>query len=93
MTAHNIAQKFRRALRNETGATFTHEQLREMARCGVLHLIAKIETEELCPETTAHTEGVNTGSRSAGMDGQRGSGKSLDMNAGRSFIAALARAS
>ena len=39
MTVHTIASKFRRALRNGTGANFTQEQLQELARHGVLHLL------------------------------------------------------
>lgn len=47
LIAHEIASKIRRALRNQTGATFTHEQLVWMARHGVLELLAKAEIAEL----------------------------------------------
>jgi len=49
MPAHSIADKFRRALRNGTGATFTLDQLREMAGYGLLVELARIEANELWP--------------------------------------------
>jgi hypothetical protein len=50
-----IATKFRRALRNGTGASFTIEQLKELIGHGVLELIAQIEVQELCHTKPAHT--------------------------------------
>ena len=47
MIAHQIAEKFRRAIRNDTGAAFTHAQLLWMAQNGLLLLLAKAEIEEL----------------------------------------------
>lgn len=42
-----VAWKFRRALRNETGATFTHEELVAFAHAGALELATRAENEEL----------------------------------------------
>lgn len=53
MSAHAIANKFRRALRNKTGASFTLDQLREMAGWGVLVELSRIEANELCPVNEA----------------------------------------
>lgn len=47
LTGASVAEKLRRALRNETGVSFTYEQLVWMARHGVLELIAKAEIAEL----------------------------------------------
>jgi hypothetical protein len=49
MSAHAIAQKFRRALRNGSGATFSLDQLREMASWGVLVDLSRIEANEIWP--------------------------------------------
>lgn len=48
MSGHAIAEKFRRALRNGSGATFTLDQLRDMARWGILLDLARREVDELC---------------------------------------------
>ncbi len=45
MTAAAIASKFRRALRNGTGATLTQEQLRQLAEYGVLKTLALREIQ------------------------------------------------
>ncbi|CAB5222840.1 hypothetical protein UFOVP368_37 [uncultured Caudovirales phage] len=90
MTAHSIASKFRRALRNETGATFTNDQLRELGRLGVLRMLAEIEAQELCHEKPAPTDATPIGSTSAAM-AVRNSGRSLGQAEGRSYIEALAR--
>jgi hypothetical protein len=50
MSAHAIASKFRRALRNGTGANFTNDELGELGRMGVLVMLAEIEARELCGE-------------------------------------------
>lgn len=42
-----VAWKLRRALRNGTGATFTHEELVAFAHAGALELATKAENEEL----------------------------------------------
>lgn len=90
MTVQGIASKFRRALRNGTGASFTNEQLRQLGECGVLRLLAEMEAEELCPAKTAHTGAIPIGSTSAGM-GARKTGKSQGPKEGQSYIEALAR--
>lgn len=48
MTAHSIAQKFRRALRHRGGCAFSYDQLVELAAMGVLDLLSKAENAELC---------------------------------------------
>ena len=90
MTVQSIASKFRRALRNGTGATFTNEQLRQLGECGVLKLLAEMEAEELCPAKIAPTGETHIGSISV-ETGNRRSGKSPEPSAGRSYIEALAR--
>lgn len=45
MTAQALASKFRRALRNETGATFTRDQMIELAELGVLKTLAETEAD------------------------------------------------
>lgn len=48
MTPMNvIAQKMRRALRNETGIHFTLDELRALAERGALKLVSDAEIEEL----------------------------------------------
>ena len=93
MTAQAIASKFRRAIRNGTGANFTHDQLRELAENGVLELIAKLEAEELCPAKNPHTPLANIGWQSGEtasplIGRSRTTGAALD----KSSIAALTRA-
>lgn len=90
MTAHTIASKFRRALRNETGVTLTLDQLRELTSYGLLELIAQREIEELCPAKPALTGETLIGSTNAGMAVPR-SGRSPSPEGGRSYIEALAR--
>jgi hypothetical protein len=90
MTAQAIASKFRRALRNETGVTFTNEQLQELGRLGVLRMLAEKEAEELCPAKIAHTGETPTGSTSGAM-ANRLSGRSPSRSGGQSYIEALAR--
>lgn len=53
VTAHALAEKFRRALRNGTGATFTNAELLHLGRIGALLMIAEAETQELCGAPTA----------------------------------------
>ena len=45
-----IADKFRRALRNGTGAQFSLEELRAMAEAGLMHKLAKIEVDTMIAE-------------------------------------------
>lgn len=47
MSYQAIASKFRRALRNGTGASFTLEQLYLMADAGILNQLAQLEADEL----------------------------------------------
>ena len=48
MSVQNIAAKFRRAMRHGTGASFSNEQMHELASHGVLDLIVRAEADELC---------------------------------------------
>lgn len=48
MSMHDIKSKIERALRNDTGATFTFEQLRELCGIGFLHQLALREANEIC---------------------------------------------
>ena len=75
MSVQNIAAKYRRALRNQTGATFSLEQLEELAGYGVLELIARIEAQELCPAKIAPALSEATGSISVVMERPRQSGR------------------
>lgn len=84
MTAHRIASKFRRALRNGTGANFTNDELRELGRMGVPMMLAEAEARELCGEP------FNT-ERQSGQGG-RGEGKPappLSQSDGKAYIEAL----
>lgn len=47
MSYQAIASKFRRALRNGTGASFTLDQLYLMADAGILNQLAQLEADEL----------------------------------------------
>jgi len=76
MTAQALASKFRRALRNETGATFTLEQMRELSSYGVLPMILQKEAEELCPDVQMNSGSETTGSPSGEMANHRISGRS-----------------
>jgi hypothetical protein len=89
VTVQTIASKFRRALRNGTGATFTNEQLRQLGECGVLRLLAEMEAEELCPAKIALTGETPIGSTSGETANPR-SGRSLSRSEGQSYIEALA---
>ncbi len=90
MTAKSIASKWRRALRNETGATFTLEQLRELTAYGALNLVVSREIEELCPAKIHPTGETHTGSTDAAMENRR-SGRLPGRSEGQSYIEALAR--
>lgn len=90
MTASPIASKFRRAMRNKTGANFTYEQLCQLGEYGLLRLLAEKEADELCPAKIVPTGATHIGSTSAVM-GARHSGRSLAPSEGRSYIEALAR--
>ena len=75
MSAQSIMSKYRRALRNGTGMTLSHEQVRELGEYGVLKLLAQIEVEELCPANDQSIKSANTGSASAGTGSRPTSGK------------------
>lgn len=89
MTAQAINSKLRRALRNETGATLTNQQIRELAGLGVLNMLADKELNELCPETAAPSSLATTGSTSGGTANRLTSGKSPPRAAAHISIAAL----
>lgn len=92
MTYQSIAKKFRRALRNQTGATFTLEQLERMAEAGILNYIAQLESDELCPSKNPNSSIMDSGSTSGGTGRRPISGRSLDASEAQSFIAALGKA-
>jgi excisionase family DNA binding protein len=48
--AADLVDKLRRAFRKKTGAHFTNEELKELAKAGVLHLLAKAEADEILAE-------------------------------------------
>ena len=92
--ALTAAKKFKRALRNETGAKFKLEELRAFADAGVLDIIQRIEAEELKAGWLAKplpTSSETGGSTSDGTGGRRTSGRSPAMTPAldRSAIAAL----
>lgn len=52
----NVARKFRRALRNDTGVHFSLEELRALAELGALDLVTSAENRELCPPKAEASE-------------------------------------
>lgn len=88
MTYQAIAGKFRRAIRNGTGATFTLDQLLCLADAGVLKQIAELESEELC---ATHLNTAATGSPIGETGRPQESTRSLDANEAQLFIEALGR--
>jgi hypothetical protein len=48
MTYGSIAGRMRRAQRNQTGATFSFDDLKLLAQAGFLHRLALREIDELC---------------------------------------------
>ena len=94
MSAHTIASKVRRALRNETGVSLTLDQLRELVReDNLLNSLSEREASELCPAKPATTCETPTGLTRGAMGSRPISGRSRAMSEGRSFIAALASGS
>lgn len=83
MTYQAIAAKFRRALRNETGASFTLDQLRELAEAGFLNHLAQLESEELCAK---FSNTADAGLSSGATEKPQVSTRSLDASEARSFI-------
>ncbi len=82
-----IASKFRRALRNGTGATFALDQLQEMAGHGILRTLAMLEAEELCP---VRPEPVQAAPAATENEAPSASHRPAALGDGRAFIAALA---
>lgn len=72
MKAHALAEKFRRALRNGTGATFSYRDLLYMGQMGSLMLLAEAEARELCGDASeAHSpklgmQGINAPDQTQG---------------------------
>lgn len=62
MSAHNLASKFRRAIRNGTGASFTHDQLRELGEYGVLRSAS-------CGPLADHYRGIDASGTSLSSSG------------------------
>ena len=89
-----LAKKFKRALRNETGAKFGLEELRAFADHGALDILQKAEAEELkaaWAERRHLTSSATTGSTSDAMAAPPMSGRSRPTTPelDRSAIAAL----
>lgn len=84
MTYQAIAGKFRRALRNGHGATFTPDQLRNMAEVGILKFLAELESDELCRNQSLNT--ADAGLPSVETEKRPTSGRSLDASEAQSFI-------
>lgn len=95
MSVHisDIAKKYRRALRNETGTKFTLEELQALVDIGSYDLIMRAEAEEIATwrKKTPLTQSGNIGSTSEGMAAPGISGRSLDIpqSIGQSYIEAL----
>ena len=90
----DIAKKYRRALRNETGTKFTLEELRAMVDIGTLDQIIQAEAEEIkgsWARTHRLTSSETIGSTSAGTVVPPMSGKLPDTTPrqDRTYIAAL----
>jgi hypothetical protein len=68
-TASTIAHKYRRALKNGTGAHLTLAELQLLAHLGALDLVTRAENEELTnwQEILARMPSANTGSTNAAM--------------------------
>lgn len=90
----SLSRKFERALRNQTGANFTLEELVALADVGTLDAIQKVKNEELvakCRAKIPRTSSEITGSTNGGTENRRMSGKSpiTTSGDGKSYIAAL----
>ncbi len=72
----DIARKYRRALRNQTGFNLSYEQALALAEHGALALISNAENDELCPAKLARSLSANTGSTSAATASPPMSGRS-----------------
>ena len=94
----DVARKYRRALRNETGVRFTLPELRALANIGTLEALQIAEAKELTAQWPANIPPMssgNSGLTSAATERPRLSGKSPGMTtpATPSAIAALVAAS
>jgi hypothetical protein len=65
MTAQHLANKFRRAIRNDTGTHFSADELRTLGEWGVLDILLQQESEEL----RGKWAGKNSGSSQSGHSG------------------------
>jgi hypothetical protein len=93
MTAQHLANKFRRAIRNDTGTHFSADELRVLGEMGVLRMLLEREEEELWAEKKsastplAHSglpSGLNRhSSRSVGMTSEQRSLAARALVAGR----------
>jgi hypothetical protein len=92
-TASTIAHKYRRALKNGTGAKLTLPELQLLAHLGALDLVTRAENEELAnwQEILARMSSGNIGSTNAEMGRPPASGRSPQSRAtdDRSYIKAL----
>ena len=85
----DIAPKFRRAIRNETGIKLTFEQLNELVRYGIVQEVFRLEGEEVCHAAKVNTKPGIVGSKSAATASRPMSGRSQESQSDQSFIAAL----
>lgn len=90
MSAHSIASKFRRAIRLGTGATFTNEQLKEMASYGILRDLALIEADALCPPAQRDSKEETITQQTNLPSPARHQRKRTEAE-GRAFLAALSK--
>lgn len=91
MSAHAIASKIRRALRNQTGATFTLAQLREMAEWGILVQLSEIEANELWPVKQAPASPQVVDEEKTAIPQKIPRKRRMTPEEGRLFIAELSR--
>jgi hypothetical protein len=68
VSARDLANKLRRALRNETGTSFSLEELRQLGDMGVVDLVVERELEEMRQSWV----GKNSGSTQSGHSGLPG---------------------
>lgn len=92
-TASTIAYKYRRALKNGTGANLTLPELQLLARLGALDLVTRAENEELMywQEILVRSSSGTTGSTNAALGRPPASGGLPQSSAtdDRAYIKAL----
>ena len=92
-TASTIAHKYRRALKNGTGANLTLPELQLLARLGALDLVTRAENEELMTwqEILARSSAGTTDSTDTAMERPSTAGRLPQSQAtdDRSYIKAL----